>query len=72
MTPAEFQYASIAVLGHGKGWQTSIARVLAIDPRTIRRWMASEQPIPQWAEIGLQLAKERKASDKQFDKALWG
>lgn len=50
MTPAEFQAASIALLRSAVGWQTAIAGRLAIEPRTVRRWVSGSTPVPPWVE----------------------
>lgn len=46
MTPDEFSSAAIAILRTSVGWQTKIARVLNKEPRTVRRWVAGQFPIP--------------------------
>lgn len=47
MTPDEFQSAAIAILRTSVGWQTKIARTLDKQPRTVRRWLAGDTPIPE-------------------------
>ncbi|HMN14958.1 MAG TPA: hypothetical protein PKD55_21790 [Bellilinea sp.] len=47
MTPADFERTSIALLRSAIGWQSAITRRLGVDPRTVRRWLKSEQ-LPVW------------------------
>lgn len=49
MTSDEFTAASIALLRSAVGWQSAIARRLAVDSRTIRRWL-SDNESPDWAD----------------------
>lgn len=41
MTRDEFQSTAIAILRSAVGWQSAIARRLGVEPRTVRRWLAS-------------------------------
>lgn len=41
MTSDEFQSTAIAILRSAVGWQSAIARRLGVEPRTVRRWLAS-------------------------------
>ncbi len=45
MTPAEFRTLSEAI--YGAGWQSTLARVLVREPRTVRRWKTGESPVPK-------------------------
>lgn len=46
MTPDAFAALAVAILRTSVGWQTKIARRLGKEPRTIRRWVAGDYPIP--------------------------
>lgn len=41
MTRDEFAATAIAILRSAVGWQSAIARRLGVEPRTVRRWLAS-------------------------------
>lgn len=41
MTRDEFTATAIAILRSAVGWQTAIGRRLGVEPRTVRRWLAS-------------------------------
>lgn len=45
MTPAQFQ-AAIDQLGLS---QQAVARLWGVNPRTVRRWVAGDQDVPEWA-----------------------
>lgn len=49
MNAADFQRASIAILGSALGWQSAIARRLGIESRAVRRWMQIGE-VPAWVE----------------------
>ena len=49
MTPADF-LAAIARLGLT---QSGAARELRVDPRTVRRWVAGDAPIPYAVNLAL-------------------
>lgn len=49
MTPERFRATAIAVLRSAVGWQSGIARRLGVEPRTVRRWLASAA-VPDWVE----------------------
>ena len=42
MNRDQFQATSIAILRSAVGWQSAIARRLGVEPRTVRRWLASD------------------------------
>jgi hypothetical protein len=61
MTPLEAPMASdeLAVIGEGFGgpeWKPSVARLLGVNVRTIKRWAAGENPVPPGAALQLRLA----------------
>ena len=55
MTAAEF--TSLCQQLYGDHWQPELARVLARDIRTIRRWKSGESPVPKVVQDWL-LAKQ--------------
>ena len=52
MTPDELRDAGRELYGR-YGWQTKIAVNLKTDPRTVRRWVSGETPIPGPAEAAI-------------------
>lgn len=42
-----------------RGWQRRMAEALHTDPRTIRRWVAGDVPVPGPAEAAIQCFLER-------------
>lgn len=42
MNRDQFQATAIAILRSAVGWQSAIARRLGVEPRTVRRWIASD------------------------------
>jgi len=46
MTPAELETRATAL--YGREWQTLLARRVAVDARTVRRWKAGDREIPGW------------------------
>ena len=50
MTPAEFK-ARLKML---KVSQVRFSRVVGVDPRTVRRWVSGQTPVPYYAERMLQ------------------
>lgn len=51
----------------GERWQTPLARVLGVDPRTIRRFASGETPIPSGVEQRIEMLEE--LSELVADKA---
>jgi hypothetical protein len=43
---------------YGPGWQSAMARDLGINDRTVRRWVAGQNPVPEW--IGDALIEAQK------------
>lgn len=63
MDARDFERAAVAALGTTTGWQSRIARRLAVEPRTVRRWIAAGEA-PEW--VGEKLASlvgARESSD---------
>lgn len=54
MNNDEFETLAIKVLGSPLGWQSKIARVLDVNDRTVRRWLATKQ-IPSFVNDKLVL-----------------
>jgi hypothetical protein len=48
VTPAELEQRCSAL--HGKKWQSSLARRVGVDARSVRRWKAGDRDIPAWLE----------------------
>ena len=51
MTPARLTTIGRAL--YGERWQSSLARVLGVSDRTVRRWVAGSSPVPDgvWGEL---------------------
>ena len=49
MTIEAFRAACLARFGYG--WQSKFARWAKINPRTVRKWVAGENPIPGWVAV---------------------
>lgn len=56
MSPADLRAAGEAL--HGERWQSPLAEALAVNRRTIKRWVDGDWPIPDaiTAEIAVLLA----------------
>lgn len=52
MTADDFTTASIALLRSAVGWQSAIAKRLAIEPRTVERWLKARKT-PEWVDAKL-------------------
>lgn len=46
MTPDDLERRCSAI--YGREWQTSLARRVGVDTRTVRRWKAGDRAIPLW------------------------
>lgn len=46
MTPLELESRASAL--YGPDWQSPFARRVRVDARTVRRWKAENNPIPNW------------------------
>lgn len=46
----------------GPRWQSDLARLLSVNDRTVRYWVAGTNPVPPgvWGEIGAALAEREK------------
>lgn len=49
MDARKLQMTAIAILRSAVGWQTAIARLLDVDSRTVRRWLAAGET-PSWVD----------------------
>jgi hypothetical protein len=45
----------------GAGWQSKLARHIDTNPRTVRRWVSGEIPVPEVVILYLQKLKEEKS-----------
>ena len=54
--------ASLNPAADGHGWQTELARVLGVDTRTVRKWIAGDNPIPGMAVVAIQGLLKREAT----------
>lgn len=64
--------ASAAALLLGEHWQRSLARLLEVDDRLVRRWATGERPVPPWVfqRLTKHLSEQRgKVSDTLDDLA---
>lgn len=48
---------------YGPGWRSALARDLDINERTVRRWLAGQNPVPEWVPDALIAAQERRIAD---------
>jgi DNA-binding transcriptional regulator YiaG len=64
VTPAQLR----AVLDRLGLSQSEAARLLSIDPRTMRRWVLDEQPVPAPVAILFRLLDECPAALRHFRK----
>lgn len=71
MTPAELSAASFAIVRTHVGWQAKIARELGVQPRSVRRWMSEDAPIPD--EIAERLHSMRREAEEKisFPRGEW-
>ena len=67
MTPADFADRAAALLG-GRGWQTRFSAAMGIDPSTVRRWLAGDLPVPDYAAAAIELLE---AVPKAFWPKRW-
>jgi hypothetical protein len=58
ITPSELASRGRAL--YGQRWQTALAEDLAINDRTMRRWLSGESPIPDNIEDELRQILERR------------
>ena len=49
MDAEKFMQTSISLLRSAVGWQAAIARLLGVDSRTVRRWIADDAT-PEWVD----------------------
>ena len=63
MTPFELREALAAISMH----QTVFARALAVDERTVRRWVAGERPIPPFVPRLLTLFEVMPAARQRLE-----
>lgn len=61
MSPAELETRAAAM--YGTDWQSPLARRIAVDARTVRRWKAGDREIPGWVDVVLGLL-ERHAEER--------
>lgn len=54
MSPVELGRHCTRLYGR-HGWQTALARELAINDRTVRRWVAGASPVPQSVALCVRL-----------------
>ena len=70
MTPGRLH---LLLTEHGLN-QTEAARLCGVEPRTVRRWLAGDRPIPHWIDRLfwlIDLARSKKATDaRQMLKTL--
>ncbi len=59
MTPATLNRIGTALFGGY--WQTQLADALGVNPRTVRRWVSGELPIPDLREELLDIISKREA-----------
>ncbi len=60
MTAMEFRRAGRELFG-GEGWQLCLARLLAVNIRTVQRWAAGQNEIPD--DLAPLLAKVLEATE---------
>jgi len=62
MTPTELREA-IATLGTN---QSALARSIGVDPRTVRKWLAGENPIRTSAAILIRVMAKNKCTTRKI------
>lgn len=65
MTRAELHNVASAV--YGRTWQAELARALAINVRTVRRWASGDAAIPAAREIEIISSLRKRASQSLRD-----
>lgn len=61
MTPDLLAAAGAAL--YGPRWQSEIARDLDVSDRTVRRWVAGDQPVPPGVAVDLLRLLTERAAD---------
>jgi transcriptional regulator with XRE-family HTH domain len=61
MTPDHL--AAIGRALYGARWQSDMADALGVDRRTIRRWMAGQNPVPAAADAEMRRLLERRGAE---------
>ena len=61
MTPKLLTECGCAL--YGERWQSEIARDLGVTDRTVRRWLAGDQPVPSGVAVDLLRLLTERASD---------
>lgn len=59
MTPDDLTTICRAL--YGTGWQSALAHDLGISNRTVRRWVAGQNPVPEWVFEALEIRQEAQA-----------
>jgi len=49
----------------GMGWQTKLAHHIDANPRTVRRWVSGDIPVPKVVLLYLQLLKSNESKGGQ-------
>ena len=58
MTPTTLNRVGTACFGNF--WQTQMANALGVNPRTLRRWLSQELPIPDLREELREIVRDRQ------------
>ena len=61
MTPELLLASGVAL--YGERWQSELSRDLDVTDRTIRRWLAGDQPVPSGVAVDLLRLVTERASD---------
>lgn len=61
MTPELLLSCGVAL--YGERWQSELARDLDVTDRTVRRWLAGDQPVPSGVAVDLLRLLTERASD---------
>lgn len=51
MHPEELKAAGLALYGYG--WQSRMAELFSVTPKTVNMWANGHNPIPEWVELAL-------------------
>ena len=58
MTPTTLNRVGTAL--YGQQWQCQLARAIGVNPRTLRRWLSQEMPIPDLRAELREIVRDRQ------------
>lgn len=63
MTPQDLRTAAKALYNDAHGWQLALSNDLAVNDRTLRRWLAGQLNIPEGVEGELTVIMKARAAE---------